>query len=317
VALGLVGRKGRDFFRRRGFVRFEQVGIFQKLTFADAEEIADAGDRGVRRRARRQRAPRLQRVQVGDAQRSSSSGCCRFRAATGRGRRRRGGADYLYEPSPRRSSTSCCRAREAQVYRALLESNAAFFAAQMTAMDAATRNSAEMIEGLTLYMNKVRQAAITREIIEVVSGAARRRRAQESREVCPGRQILRGVSRRRARGLGPSREATAGQADVMATETWEQQQQAVGKVVQVIGPVVDIEFEGGHLPEIYNAVRIVSDGASTGAIDVIAEVEQHLGENRVRAVAMKPTDGMQRGMRPIDPGAPISVPVGPRRSAAC
>ena len=61
---------------------------------------------------------------------------------------------------------------QVQVYRALLESNAAFFAAQMTAMDSATRNSAEMIENLTLYMNKVRQAAITREIIEVVSGAA-------------------------------------------------------------------------------------------------------------------------------------------------
>jgi F-type H+-transporting ATPase subunit gamma len=61
---------------------------------------------------------------------------------------------------------------QAQIYRALLESNAAFFAAQMTAMDAATRNSADMLENLTLYMNKVRQAAITREIIEVVSGAS-------------------------------------------------------------------------------------------------------------------------------------------------
>jgi len=58
-----------------------------------------------------------------------------------------------------------------QVYRALLESNAAFYAAQMTAMDSASRNAAEMIDKLTLYMNKVRQAAITREIIEVVSGA--------------------------------------------------------------------------------------------------------------------------------------------------
>ncbi len=60
---------------------------------------------------------------------------------------------------------------QAQVLRALVESNAAFYAAQMTAMDAATRNSADMIEGLTLTMNKIRQAAITREIIEVVSGA--------------------------------------------------------------------------------------------------------------------------------------------------
>ena len=87
-------------------------------------------------------------------------------------------------------------------------------------------------------------------------------------------------------------------------------EQQVGRVVQVIGPVVDIEFEGGHLPAIYNAVRIVSDGGGAETIDVVAEVEQHLGENRVRTVAMKPTDGMQRGMRAIDTGAPISMPVG-------
>jgi F-type H+-transporting ATPase subunit beta len=85
----------------------------------------------------------------------------------------------------------------------------------------------------------------------------------------------------------------------------------VGKVVQIIGPVLDVEFEGGHLPEIYNAIRIVTESKEAGAIDVVAEVEQHLGENRVRAVAMKPTDGMQRGMKAIDTGAPISVPVGP------
>jgi len=84
-----------------------------------------------------------------------------------------------------------------------------------------------------------------------------------------------------------------------------------GKVVQVIGPVVDVEFEGGHLPDIYSAVRITSDPRDGGdTIDVIAEVEQHLGENRVRTVAMKPTDGMRRGMSVIDTGAPISMPVG-------
>jgi F-type H+/Na+-transporting ATPase subunit beta len=85
----------------------------------------------------------------------------------------------------------------------------------------------------------------------------------------------------------------------------------VGKVVQVIGPVVDIEFEG-KLPAIYNAVRITNQGAadSDNAIDVICEVEQHLGENRVRTVAMKRTDGMQRGMPAIDTGGPISMPVG-------
>ena len=79
----------------------------------------------------------------------------------------------LFEPSPEEIfATLLPRHVQVQVYRALLESNAAFFAAQMTAMDAATRNSSEMIDNLTLYMNKVRQAAITREIIEVVSGAA-------------------------------------------------------------------------------------------------------------------------------------------------
>jgi F-type H+-transporting ATPase subunit beta len=86
-------------------------------------------------------------------------------------------------------------------------------------------------------------------------------------------------------------------------------QEKVGRVVQVIGPVVDIEFEGGHLPAIYNAVRISSDGAGH-AIDIIAEVEQHLGENRVRTVAMKPTDGLQRGSAAVDTGAPITMPVG-------
>ena len=87
--------------------------------------------------------------------------------------------------------------------------------------------------------------------------------------------------------------------------------QNVGRVVQVIGPVVDVEFESGNLPAIYSALRIQGeiDGQK---MDVVAEVEQHLGENRVRAVAMKPTDGMQRGMKAVDTGKPISMPVGPQ-----
>ena len=80
--------------------------------------------------------------------------------------------DYLYEPSAQEIFNQLLpRYVEVQVYRALLDSNAAFYAAQMTAMDTASRNAADMIGSLTLYMNKVRQAAITREIIEVVSGA--------------------------------------------------------------------------------------------------------------------------------------------------
>ena len=88
--------------------------------------------------------------------------------------------------------------------------------------------------------------------------------------------------------------------------------QKVGKVVQVIGPVVDIEFADGHLPDIYNAVQIKTEGkAGESKVDIICEVEQHLGESRVRTVAMKPTDGMQRGMLAVDLGEPISMPVGP------
>src|SRR5918994_1192719 len=94
----------------------------------------------------------------------------------------------------------------------------------------------------------------------------------------------------------------------MATATATAQK--IGKVVQIIGPVVDVEFEGGNLPAIYNAVQITNEITGAGAIDVIVEVEQHLGENRVRTVAMKPTDGMRRGMDAIDSGAPISMPVG-------
>ncbi len=73
---------------------------------------------------------------------------------------------------------------------------------------------------------------------------------------------------------------------------------------------MDIEFAGGQLPEIYNAVRVTGK-AGDNAIDIIVEVEQHLGENRVRTVAMKPTDGLQRGMTAEDTGGPISMPVGP------
>ena len=83
----------------------------------------------------------------------------------------------------------------------------------------------------------------------------------------------------------------------------------VGKVIQIIGPVVDVEYEGGHLPLIYNAIEIAAtvDGKK---VDIVCEVQQHLGEGRIRAVAMKPTDGLQRGMEARDTGAPISVPVG-------
>src|SRR4030042_5767173 len=82
-----------------------------------------------------------------------------------------------------------------------------------------------------------------------------------------------------------------------------------GKVVQIIGPVVDCEFEERHLPAIYNAV-IIEGANPNGPIRVTTEVQQHLGESRVRCVSMQPTDGMVRGMDAIDTEGPITVPVG-------
>jgi F-type H+/Na+-transporting ATPase subunit beta len=85
----------------------------------------------------------------------------------------------------------------------------------------------------------------------------------------------------------------------------------VGKVIQIIGPVVDVEFPEGHLPQIFNAVHITSTGFTTNIpIDVTAEIAQHLGENKVRCIAMEPTDGMVRGMEALDLGESITVPVG-------
>src|SRR5205814_7672724 len=90
--------------------------------------------------------------------------------------------------------------------------------------------------------------------------------------------------------------------------------QNVGKVVQVIGPVLDIEFEPERLPEIYNAVVIDhrgnGEGGGTPSFRLTAEVQQHIGRNQVRAVAMTSTDGVVRGMEVVDTGKPITVPVG-------
>ena len=92
----------------------------------------------------------------------------------------------------------------------------------------------------------------------------------------------------------------------MATEELK-----TGRIVEVIGPVVDVQFEEQHLPYIYNALHITSEGFNVPEpIDIVAEVEQHIGEGRVRAVAMKPTEGLVRGMKVTDLGEPISVPVG-------
>jgi F-type H+-transporting ATPase subunit gamma len=176
VALGLIGRRGRDFFARRGFeVRYEQVNLFAHLKYENAQEIAAAAIAAftngevdsVYLAFNEFRSVMVQQVvveQVLPIPRTAFSVDAAERTAVQ--------TEYLYEPQPEELFKHLLPSYvEVQIFRALLESNAAFYAAQMTAMDAATRNSGEMIEQLTLYMNKVRQAAITREIIEVVSGA--------------------------------------------------------------------------------------------------------------------------------------------------
>ena len=173
-SLGLVGRKGRDFFGRRGFdTLFERINIFQQLRYADAQAIGQiAVEAFVSEQVDRVvlvynefKSVISQRVVVDQL-------LPIVRADVEVAGTVVPDIDYLYEPLPGEIFNQLLpRYIDVQVYRALLESNAAFFAAQMTAMDTATKNSADMIASLTLYMNKVRQAAITREIIEVVSGA--------------------------------------------------------------------------------------------------------------------------------------------------
>ena len=173
VNLGLVGRRGRDFFRRRGFpIVYEAVNIFQHLKFEDAEAIAQVAiDHYTEQKADavyliynefksviQQRIVAEKLLPIPRADLAEADVAARV--------------DYIYEPNPAELFDRVLPGHvRVQVWRALLESAAAENAARMTAMDAATQNATDMIDSLTLYMNKVRQAGITREIIEVVSGA--------------------------------------------------------------------------------------------------------------------------------------------------
>ena len=197
VVLGLVGRKGRDFFRRRGLpVRVERVNLFSRLSSADAEAVARpviedfmAGELdGVYVVYNEFKSMMAQRVVVdrllpiprlGDDMAALAPSSLQRAYTLDRDSEGRVDpaslVDYIYEPDPRGILNALLpRYVEQELFHALLESAAAEHAARMTAMDAATKNAVEMLDTLTLYMNKVRQAAITREIIEVVSGAERR-----------------------------------------------------------------------------------------------------------------------------------------------
>jgi F-type H+-transporting ATPase subunit gamma len=175
VVLGLVGRKGRDFFRRRGFTpRFERVGIFQHLDFQDARTLATLAADDYTAGAvdavyilyNEFKSILQQRIVVEQLLPIKASDISAEPGAVAPA------IDYLYEPSAQEIFDELLPTYLfVEVWQALVESAAAEHAARMTAMDSASRNAGEVIDSLTLYMNKVRQAGITREIIEVVSGA--------------------------------------------------------------------------------------------------------------------------------------------------
>ena len=195
VALALVGRKGRDFFMRRGFdVLYEEIGLFQNIKWSHAQAIAQTAIKEFLgpeissvylvynefRSAISQRVvlekllpiPRLNEAEAAAAGKPATSQALDAVSAKAADPSASSAVDYLFEPDPQQLLNLLLPMHVAvQVQRALLESSAAEHAARMQSMDSATRNAKEMVERLTLYMNKVRQAAITREIIEVVSGA--------------------------------------------------------------------------------------------------------------------------------------------------
>ncbi len=173
VSLGLVGKKGREFFARRGFdVRFELVDIFANLKYAHAQAIArEAVTAFIEGEVDSVHVVYNEFKNVLQQQVVVSQVLPIKPLVTGDADGERL-PDYLYEPDPAQIFDSLIpRHVEVQFYRALLESAAAEHAARLTAMEAATKNATEMIADLTLYMNKVRQAKITGEIIEIVSGA--------------------------------------------------------------------------------------------------------------------------------------------------
>ena len=172
VALALVGRKGRDFFMRRGFdVRYEEINLFNNLQWSHAQAIAKTAIEeflspdvsNVYLVYNEFRSVISQRVVIERLLPIPKLAPESPAVNT---------VDYLFEPAPQQLLSILLPYHvSVQVARALLESSAAEHAARMTAMDAATRNAKDMVDRLTLYMNKVRQASITREIIEIVAGA--------------------------------------------------------------------------------------------------------------------------------------------------
>jgi F-type H+-transporting ATPase subunit gamma len=169
VLVDAVGRKGRDFLRRRTTVRKEYIGVFQSLAYKKAQEIAQSAMDAFLDREVDEVVLLYNEFKSVIQQRIVTNRLLPLEAVE----EEKGTQDYLYEPDARTIFDKLLpKVVEIAVWQALLESNAAEHGARMAAMDSATRNASQTIDSLTLYMNKVRQAAITKEIIEVVSGSA-------------------------------------------------------------------------------------------------------------------------------------------------
>jgi F-type H+-transporting ATPase subunit gamma len=170
IVVDAVGRKGRDFLRRRTKIRKEYIGVFQSLAYGKAQEIAQSAMQAFLNHEVDEVVLLYNEFKSVIQQRIVTHRLLPLDAVE---EEAKGAQDYLYEPDPRTIFDKLLpKVVEIAVWQALLESNAAEHGARMAAMDSATRNASQTIDSLTLYMNKVRQAAITKEIIEVVSGSA-------------------------------------------------------------------------------------------------------------------------------------------------
>ena len=169
LSFELIGRKGRDYFRKRGAEhRRRASGSVPQRAIRGRREDRRRDHRALLEGGNRRGLSVRQRVQERDGVELSATRLLPIEVP-----KSAAPVDYIYEQTPEEILGSLLpRYMKVQIYRALLESVAAEHAARMTAMDAATPNAADMIDKLTLYMNRVRQASITREIIEIVSGAA-------------------------------------------------------------------------------------------------------------------------------------------------
>ena len=215
-------------------------------------------------------------------------------------------ADYEFEPEAGEILDRLLpRYAEARLFAALLEGSASFFAAQQRAMKSATDNAEELITKLSRVMNRARQDSITTEIMEIVSGAEALRSGQSG-----GADLL------ADNALAWPTTATVARAprrhpepETDMTVTDSQPTLKDGRVVAIAGPVIDVEFPPDAVPQINMALSfdITIDGKPQ---EVRAEVAQQIGEARVRAICLRPTDGLVRGTTVKNTGSGLQMPVG-------